>query len=370
MSENEIFTRAVSACTDFSCELSRHVLNTSTFFDENLLEMIAKALNSKSTWFSIWDKNNLVGATAINRSLYLRDQWLDGVAKKDLLSQQITEDLINHIENHHVSTLKDISLERQRSEEYREYDMFLKSVGIKYVAVIPINNSFRLEVHRCDDEGDFSTYDIELIEAIQRMLISHYKVFLRINSTTKFENISDEFFSKIQIGTITRINKSPNVEFNKYMIRVCRELFGVDTQMGYYARLQEILGDKTSVEYEGYEVSCLKENMFTYTGGVLDYNIIFMQKLSVSSKQVDQYMQSVNHILPLETLSAREMEVIDYFTRGDSWAEIGEKLFISEGTVKMHLKNAYKKLGINNQRELAFKYGNVIAAREILKPKE
>lgn len=51
-------------------------------------------------------------------------------------------------------------------------------------------------------------------------------------------------------------------------------------------------------------------------------------------------------------LTPREIEVVGMVAKGLSNKEIGAKLFIAEGTVKIHLHNIYEKLGINRRAEL------------------
>ncbi|THB65041.1 MAG: LuxR family transcriptional regulator, partial [Spirochaetaceae bacterium] len=51
-------------------------------------------------------------------------------------------------------------------------------------------------------------------------------------------------------------------------------------------------------------------------------------------------------------LTAREEEIIELVLEGASNREIGERLFISEPTVKSHIYNAYRKLGISSRMEL------------------
>ena len=55
-------------------------------------------------------------------------------------------------------------------------------------------------------------------------------------------------------------------------------------------------------------------------------------------------------------LSKRELEILHLFARGKSYLEIADYFFISEGTVKTHLKNIYRKLNIDNQRKLIYEY--------------
>lgn len=53
----------------------------------------------------------------------------------------------------------------------------------------------------------------------------------------------------------------------------------------------------------------------------------------------------------LNTLSAREKEVLNLISRGHSNKDTAKALFISEKTVKTHLYNIYKKLGVNRRTE-------------------
>jgi DNA-binding NarL/FixJ family response regulator len=62
-------------------------------------------------------------------------------------------------------------------------------------------------------------------------------------------------------------------------------------------------------------------------------------------------------------LSEREGVVLEAVARGLSNREIGRQLWISEQTVKFHLRNIYRKLGISSRTEAArYAYRNGFAA--------
>ncbi len=54
----------------------------------------------------------------------------------------------------------------------------------------------------------------------------------------------------------------------------------------------------------------------------------------------------------MNLLSVREREICKLLLVGNSNREIADSLFITEGTVKCHLNNIYKKLGTNNRVEV------------------
>lgn len=51
-------------------------------------------------------------------------------------------------------------------------------------------------------------------------------------------------------------------------------------------------------------------------------------------------------------LSAREAEVLVYLAQGHTRASIAKKLFVSENTIREHVKNIYKKLYIHSRQQL------------------
>jgi LuxR family maltose regulon positive regulatory protein len=52
-----------------------------------------------------------------------------------------------------------------------------------------------------------------------------------------------------------------------------------------------------------------------------------------------------------ETLSPRELEVLQHLPSSLSVAELADELCISVNTVRTHLKNIYAKLGVHSRHE-------------------
>jgi two-component system, NarL family, nitrate/nitrite response regulator NarL len=75
----------------------------------------------------------------------------------------------------------------------------------------------------------------------------------------------------------------------------------------------------------------------------------------MTAEVIDAFKKSAEsgqrHEKPL--LSDREKEIVQLVAEGFRNREIGEKLFISEQTVKNHLHNIFDKLGVSDRLELA-----------------
>jgi DNA-binding CsgD family transcriptional regulator len=65
--------------------------------------------------------------------------------------------------------------------------------------------------------------------------------------------------------------------------------------------------------------------------------------------RVEQWVRFVSK--PSRGLTARESEVLELVAEGGSNREIARRLFISEPTVKVHLRHIYEKLGVRNRAE-------------------
>jgi DNA-binding NarL/FixJ family response regulator len=80
----------------------------------------------------------------------------------------------------------------------------------------------------------------------------------------------------------------------------------------------------------------------------------------VAPRELLRYVLSEDMPSNLGALSARQREILGYVVEGLSNAEIGRRLYLSESTIKQHLRAAYKLLGVSNRTEAAnlFRRGN------------
>lgn len=67
---------------------------------------------------------------------------------------------------------------------------------------------------------------------------------------------------------------------------------------------------------------------------------------------VAQLVKEEEAIDPL-ILTARQREILSLVTEGMTNAQIARELFLSEYTIKQHLRAAYKLLGVHNRVEAA-----------------
>ena len=73
----------------------------------------------------------------------------------------------------------------------------------------------------------------------------------------------------------------------------------------------------------------------------------------VAPRDLLQYLLAEVEPANLTALSARQREILGYVVEGLSNAEIARNLFLSESTIKQHLRAAYKLLEVNNRTEAA-----------------
>jgi len=60
-----------------------------------------------------------------------------------------------------------------------------------------------------------------------------------------------------------------------------------------------------------------------------------------------------------DLLTARESEIVDLVCMGLRNKDIADRVSLSEGTIKVHLHNVYRKLGVNSRSELIIKQGGL-----------
>jgi DNA-binding NarL/FixJ family response regulator len=73
----------------------------------------------------------------------------------------------------------------------------------------------------------------------------------------------------------------------------------------------------------------------------------------VAPRELLRYVVTEDVPANLGALSARQREILGYVVEGLSNAEIARRLYLSESTIKQHLRAAYKLLGVSNRTEAA-----------------
>ena len=85
------------------------------------------------------------------------------------------------------------------------------------------------------------------------------------------------------------------------------------------------------------------------TDGTVEECVLDREALSLTDEDI---LYLVEHTPATATLTAREKEVLAATLKGRRRADTAEELFLSESTVKKHLRSIYAKLGVKNKYEL------------------
>ena len=100
------------------------------------------------------------------------------------------------------------------------------------------------------------------------------------------------------------------------------------------------------------ELLVQKDTLDKQASTIVDLNKS-VKNLETILNQIETTPETVNlnHSI-LMKLSAREMEVVAELIAGLKYKEIANKLFVSENTIKTHIKSIYSKLNVSNKVEL------------------
>ncbi|MFC1770543.1 LuxR C-terminal-related transcriptional regulator [Candidatus Margulisiibacteriota bacterium] len=108
----------------------------------------------------------------------------------------------------------------------------------------------------------------------------------------------------------------------------------------------------------------LKQKPFTLTINILFgmLQIIFVSISSILGNKAGLKRQKTKeHIYTEYKISNREKELIPLITKGLKNNEIAAQLFITEGTVKNHIKSIFQKFAVSNRLQLIYKINKTIS---------
>ena len=359
---------------DFSNALDQHILNSDSFFDGKLLTLIENYLGYHSCSFVTYEFNS-VYKDSCGHNLTMGEEYEQTYRSIDPLAKYITE--------HYEELISRDSKVIKSSEVFVDYfsspyfENLSSSANLAYSAVILFDN-LRLTVYKTLEEDDFSDEETSMLNTAAEVLSSRYTLFSKIVKPVyqhTLEDLKNMYFDTLSTGVIILNPQYALLDCNnigrKYMGMLSPDLNISD----YFAKLIPLLNlsvirDETTLsermlKLEDYIITI---RLYAPQPGTSPEGYVYFITLThnnsseeASSESADSEQQDLAMLFAEKYhLSPREMEVVDSLSLGKKYQDIAEELYISINTVRTHVKNIYRKLEINNQRNLLYLYNQFI----------
>lgn len=319
------------------------------FMAEPLLYLIRDAFKYETVTLSKYGNEGFLNITGIGRSFEnARETYLSAFQKKDAYARSVRKAYDNNPE------LLILSSSTMFSNPENEYHKWIRNYGAWWTLSMPIGE-YTLSVYKCEGEPDFSPHEREGLKLLSTILRSKYNLQREIDSQNISYNVQASLLDLLGIGSICLNSKMRVKNYNKVAADFIRYISGTsDIQSGCEWILNHLLGVRTN-------------HMLVESDLYMEYKYhsIFLKVIEGKEERRRHYSLTIRPLddMPFDTinedaafrfgLTEREVDVARAIVSGKSYQEVADTLYISINTVRTHIKNIYKKMGISNQRMLA-----------------
>jgi len=194
-----------------------------------------------------------------------------------------------------------------------------------------------------------------------------------IGIARKYKNIKYEFYLNEVIKNVFSSNNDPKKAF--YYQKKCDSLFALYNSNDNSSKVEILEQEIKSENYNNQLEKKQKIQIFLILLSILLIIIVLLliklykrnkQKNIIIEKENQRIQEEIEHLKALANtridhqkelssfnLTERQLEIIKLTQRGKNNKEISAELFISENTVKYHLKTIYTILEIKHRNELS-----------------
>lgn len=366
-------TEDVSNVLDIIRVANSHV-EVDSLRNETLKILHRKFQTENCTFFLSNNSGNLVNPVAINldaHNLYLYESHFRVYNPFD------TEDVKN---SDKVAVLDEHLFLKNEFFKTEYYNDFLKPSNIYHQLVIIIRSQKKLlgaiGLHRRKETGDFGNREL----MIAQMIAPH--LALALNNANLFVKMNEKgnFFQRIcdctSMGIAICNEKLRPVYLNKKVVDICARMksagvFFDEKGLDGFPLPAECVEDCAALRYHRDNPSMFMEPPVRQRTVAASH----MEKYSIQCQVIDAELMNFggSHFLfTVEDVSEsrkmdrsrlreefeltkREMEIVDYIIKGYTNSEIADTVYISEGTVKNHLKSIFDKMDVKNRTSLIHK---------------
>lgn len=336
-------------------------------FQYYTLELLHDLFKIERSAFYTFSNGKMTNITVFNYTEDVMNEYMQDISHNDIVFNHIREN--KHSYNFpYAVTLMDILKNKKYKNRFinsAHHSFFMKN-NIYYEMSLILNSELdTISWERSLEEGKYTEKDKALATHLCNIIASNYRL-IKENSLLKDEiglfHMSKE---SLNFGLMIFDKNMELINFNKIAIDYCLDITNTYSLNGSINEIKKIIFSNENMKemyhsrflpYKSikpyvYEVSTLRyfdqDNIVKTYFMVNIYHCYWFSKINKINNNIKKY-----------NLTEREKEITMEILKGLRNEDIADKLCISINTVKMHIKNIYKKLDVNSKVSLITKINN------------
>ena len=346
----------------FITDVQDYVRSASVFLDRELLEIMEKDFDFHNMAFTHYSDGRFVSAmsyvTNVPTSqvmLMRREYYRVGYFRNDDLAHYVTSKLalLPSYRDCEPIRAKDVLT----SEQFRNYANFFAPYQIQDAVVLPLDADSRITIFHKNDLPPWNDEDLFTFTFLQKILQMAYGYWKQASREKQLVYMKDRVINDHRIGLALFDEDMNLVECNSLFFEAVAELYKSSDLKKNTANLLVAVARGES-EIGRYLVRFDRSDYSNSAEKKRAYSCIYIEERKPETPAIPTASERKNtrQANRINLLTDREVEVMTRYCSGRTAKQIAQDLFISEWTVKAHIKSIYKKLNVSNQRQLISEY--------------
>ncbi|MEG0772595.1 LuxR C-terminal-related transcriptional regulator [Clostridium sp.] len=363
---------------EFSCEIGE----SSLYFYNDIFKVISKYFNYN--FLAFFPENmNTSSNNDVNRVYYT-----------NFFSDNLEKNFIKEFKDHYhkISIFQPLNLPEKllhknliKITDIMPYSNFQQTENFQFLIKYNLHYRLNINLHsknvrlgtlcifKSKEEGDFTDREFKLWGILHKILSQNYKNFLTFSHSLFEQKLLKKCYDNYSDGIIIWNNKLSVLEANGRAKDYCFEI-AENTNTLNTVSYDNINGIRQSDNSIQKIINFLSYNLMQSTSNqdlnIISINDIYTVNTSViitptitgsmettyftciSKHPNNEPNVSSDKLKDFYNLTDRELEIINLIKKGFSNKEISISLYLSSNTIKTHITNIFKKLGVNSRTTL------------------
>jgi DNA-binding CsgD family transcriptional regulator len=299
------------------------------------------------------------GTAALTENLA---KYRDHIWENDLFAQRIPA-LVQENPRKNVFIISDVA---DYDEFYStEYGKLLIEANNPYQAVIYATIStpppyHAVNVFKSKEHGDFTGYELDILKAIGSVYNESLFLYKQYHANKKYISFLDFETSALGFGLAVIDEWGAIVYCNHLFMTLASDIYGAESAAALITEIDHFLFKKTGIKISQIIKPVtlpIEKHEFYFeprriAGDEGNMQFLFV---SVDKKKPETPAREID-FAGAYSMSSQEIEVASLILQGFDNKRIAETLTISLSTVKFHVRNIFKKLGVSNRFALISKF--------------